>query len=267
MATETTHAMRNHELALAIPLLPRGAKVLELGAGDGWQASRLAKHGFTVTAVDIANSTKYFTQYFPVVEYDGNTLPFANDSFDAIYSSNVLEHIANFDGVQAELARVLKPGGIAVHCVPSASWRLWTTIGHPIYAIRWALTGLRSALFRGNKTSTQQTGGQLRGKGVFRLLRLGLLPTRHGEHGNWPSEHYLFSLRAWRRRLEQAGWTINSVRPTGLLYSGNEILGLRLPIRFRTQLAHLFGSSTFIFVLHLSSRSRNGDSSDGVPSH
>jgi len=43
--------------------------------------------------------------------YDGITLPFENDSFDSIFSSEVAEHIFNFHHIIKELNRVLKPGG------------------------------------------------------------------------------------------------------------------------------------------------------------
>jgi SAM-dependent methyltransferase len=259
MATETTHAMRSHELSLAAQILPKGAKVLELGAGDGWQAAQLSAHGFVVTALDVAGSPQNFKQYFPVTRYDGTTLPFADCSFDAIYSSNVLEHIANFDRIQTELARVLKPSGVAVHCVPSASWRLWTTLGHPIYAARWALGWLIAAVFPRSKSSMQQTAAHLSGKSTLRLLRLGFFPTRHGEHGNWLSEHYLFSRRSWIRRFSRAGWATDSVFPSRLLYSGNEIFGLGLSISSRVRLASFLGSSTFVFILHPSRDSGNAD--------
>jgi SAM-dependent methyltransferase len=43
--------------------------------------------------------------------YDGKTLPFSNESFDGIFSSEVAEHIFNLPDILKELNRVLKPGG------------------------------------------------------------------------------------------------------------------------------------------------------------
>lgn len=45
------------------------------------------------------------------VFYDGKKIPFADNSFDNIFCSEVLEHIFNPDEIIAELNRVLKPGG------------------------------------------------------------------------------------------------------------------------------------------------------------
>lgn len=240
--------MRSAELALALPLLPAGGRVLELGAGDGWQASILAQHGFTVTAIDVAGIAAGSTQYAPVTLYDGRTLPFSDASFDAIYSSNVLEHVEDFDRIQAELARVLTAEGIAVHCVPSATWRFWTTLGHPFYAAKWVLNSRKRAASMQNASQTPGMDHRLTDKSLLGLLRLGLIAPRHGEHGNLLTEHYLFSRSAWRRRFEQTGWQIQAVRPTGLFYSGNELFGQHLARRFRESLARILGSSTLLLT-------------------
>lgn len=43
--------------------------------------------------------------------YDGKKIPFTDNSFDAILSTEVFEHIFNIDELLSELYRVLKPGG------------------------------------------------------------------------------------------------------------------------------------------------------------
>lgn len=45
------------------------------------------------------------------VYYDGKTLPFENNTFDSIITSEVFEHIFNLEDILKELNRVLKPGG------------------------------------------------------------------------------------------------------------------------------------------------------------
>ncbi|HYF31098.1 MAG TPA: methyltransferase domain-containing protein [Chitinophagaceae bacterium] len=52
------------------------------------------------------------------VFYDGKTLPFANQTFDALLCSEVLEHIFNPDEILPEIHRVLKPGAKALITVP-----------------------------------------------------------------------------------------------------------------------------------------------------
>ena len=43
--------------------------------------------------------------------YDGKTLPFADNEFDSIFTSEVFEHIFNLEEILVELNRVLKKGG------------------------------------------------------------------------------------------------------------------------------------------------------------
>lgn len=52
------------------------------------------------------------------VFYDGKTIPFGDNSFDSIFSSEVFEHVFNLDEVLNELFRVLKPGGIILITCP-----------------------------------------------------------------------------------------------------------------------------------------------------
>lgn len=50
---------------------------------------------------------------------DVRDLPFADGSFDAIYSMGTIEHFADTEGAIAEMTRVLKPGGRAIIGVPN----------------------------------------------------------------------------------------------------------------------------------------------------
>lgn len=55
-----------------------------------------------------------------IVYYDGHTLPFDNEEFDSIISSEVFEHVSNIEEIIIELKRVLKGGGIMLVTVPFA---------------------------------------------------------------------------------------------------------------------------------------------------
>ena len=50
---------------------------------------------------------------------DGTRLPFADDTFDRIICSEVMEHIPDDRAAARELARVLKPGGTIAVTVPT----------------------------------------------------------------------------------------------------------------------------------------------------
>lgn len=52
------------------------------------------------------------------VYYDGKRLPFKDEVFDSLFSSEVFEHLFNLDDILKELKRVLKKGGRALFTVP-----------------------------------------------------------------------------------------------------------------------------------------------------
>jgi SAM-dependent methyltransferase len=54
------------------------------------------------------------------VAADLTRLPFADASFDRVIASEVLEHVVDDETAIAEVARVLRPGGLAALSVPAA---------------------------------------------------------------------------------------------------------------------------------------------------
>lgn len=52
------------------------------------------------------------------VYYDGKTLPFDDNEFDCVFSSEVFEHVFNLSEILDELKRVTKPGGRMLITLP-----------------------------------------------------------------------------------------------------------------------------------------------------
>jgi ubiquinone/menaquinone biosynthesis C-methylase UbiE len=63
-----------------------------------------------------------------IFEYDGCHLPFADASFDLIFSSHVMEHVQDQESIHREMLRTLRPDGRSVHVVPTATWRVYDSI-------------------------------------------------------------------------------------------------------------------------------------------
>lgn len=76
------------------------------------------------------------------VYYDGKTLPFADDSFDSVFSSEVFEHVFNLSQILDELHRVLKPGGHMLLTVPF----VWDEHEIPYDFARYTSFGLKHIL-------------------------------------------------------------------------------------------------------------------------
>ena len=79
-----------------------GAKILEVGIGNGTVSDYLKKLGFSVTTCDFDPALK------PDVVADVRKLPFPDNSFDAVMACEVLEHLPfeDFEIAIKELARV-----------------------------------------------------------------------------------------------------------------------------------------------------------------
>jgi 2-polyprenyl-6-hydroxyphenyl methylase/3-demethylubiquinone-9 3-methyltransferase len=99
---------------------PRGLRVLDVGCGGGLLAEEFARLGCRVAGIDpssrsIAVADAHAAGQRLPIDYcvgTGESLPFADESFDLAYCCDVLEHVADLDVVISETARVLKPGGL-----------------------------------------------------------------------------------------------------------------------------------------------------------
>jgi len=245
--------VRSLELARLREHLPSSGRVLDFGAGSGQQALRLQELGLEVHAVDLESSQYLKQRVFDVRNYDGQALPFPDAHFDMVMSSNVLEHVSNLPATLRELARVLKPGGTMLHVLPSSSWRLWSTLAEFVAAPRAALLGAIRGPYG-------EWVGMARWRWTLAQLVAAIGPLRfrpHGAHGCALTELWTFSRRAWLRRFAANDCSVLCVAPLKLWYTGEVLLGPRLPVAQRTRLAAWLGSATVLYVTR--PRSRRAD--------
>ncbi len=93
--------------------------VLEVGCGSGIAAQMFSEAGANLTAVDLTPwavaTTRARLDAFgleaAVFEADGEHLPFADDSFDVVFSWGVIHHSSDMDRALSELVRVCRSGG------------------------------------------------------------------------------------------------------------------------------------------------------------
>jgi SAM-dependent methyltransferase len=78
------------------------------------------------------------------VYYDGRVFPFPDASFDAVFCSQVFEHVFTPAEFLAEIHRVLRPGGCLVLTVPF----VWDEHEQPQDFARYSSFGLRAMLQR-----------------------------------------------------------------------------------------------------------------------
>jgi len=97
-----------------------GHDVLEIGVGMGADHLRWRQASpRTLTGVDLTSRALNFTRARLLLEHeaprllqgDAERLPFADDSFDLVYSWGVLHHTPDTPHAVREVRRVLRPGG------------------------------------------------------------------------------------------------------------------------------------------------------------
>lgn len=236
--------IRREELVRVAGRLASGTRLLEIGGGNGWQARLLADMGCEVSSIDVDPVGTWNTRHFPVLHYDGTHIPFGDGEFDRVFSSNVLEHVQDVAALLRDTRRVLKPGGIAVHIVPSPAWRFWTSLTHYPYVGQVLLGG---GAARG-ADAAQAVEAAVAKRGWRYLIGRALFDGPHGISPSAIHELAHFSRRRWRSAFENAGFKVREDFPVGLFYTGH-MLFARLSMNSRSAMSRVLGSACRAFVL------------------
>ncbi len=111
-----------------------GTTAIDIGAGQGRHSFEMFRRGADVIAFDQSESDMAAVgEMFDAMMAEGQVpaaakaraevgdalrLPYADDSFDVVLMSEILEHVPADDAAIAEMVRILKPGGTAAVTVP-----------------------------------------------------------------------------------------------------------------------------------------------------
>ena len=125
--------------------------VLEVGCGAGYDAYEFLRHRARYVGVDITpeniDRTRSHLRSKGLVAMDlrvadAMDLPYADQSFDVVFSNGVLHHVEDTAGSLREAFRVLRPGG-----------DLWITLYHRDSAFHWLTLYLYLWILRGRRQS------------------------------------------------------------------------------------------------------------------
>lgn len=121
-------------------------RVLEVGVGLGADHQRFAQAGARLCGIDLTERAVAHTHRrlallgleSALSVGDAEKLPFADASFDVVYSWGVIHHSPDTARAVAEMHRVLRPGGTARVMI----YHKWSLVGYMLWA-RYALARLR----------------------------------------------------------------------------------------------------------------------------
>lgn len=111
--------------------VPSGSRILDLGCARGkeWFS---AKASFIAGVDPIIDPLRECARHYDVVaQAEITDLPFPDESFDCVVTSHVIGHIGmgDKDVAFAEIARVLRPGGVSVNIIETDSRNDFVRLG------------------------------------------------------------------------------------------------------------------------------------------
>ena len=122
--------IRDIEWQAILGYIPEGSRFLDVGCGAGYAMQRaLTEKNCTVFGIDPEPGahgvgrfeTERITHTLNIQQGYSEHLPFEDASFDVVYSSHVLEHVKDEAKTLQEMKRVLKPDGVLIIGMPTAT--------------------------------------------------------------------------------------------------------------------------------------------------
>lgn len=181
-ATALEESLQTLRLLIGLEF-PKGARVLEVGAGYGLASICLALMGFQVTALEPGGTgfeensqisrfliARCGVEISHIDESAEVTDLSSTPGFDLIVSNNVLEHIPDVDAAMTNLAGALVDGGLMIHSCANYAFPFEPHFGIPLIP-------------------------------VFPHLTSVLLPKRIKTHGVWLSLNFVTARRVKRNAI------------------------------------------------------------------
>jgi len=92
--------------------------VLDIGCGQSPYKHLLNKTKTVYKGIDVAEATSFGYHNEDITIFDGEIIPFSDDTFDALICTEVFEHVYNFQKLADEMYRVCKKDAKAIVTIP-----------------------------------------------------------------------------------------------------------------------------------------------------
>jgi len=189
--------------------------ILEFGSGDGFQLEHLSDLGRVVSSdIYVTNGVKRWDRFVKCSVFD---LPFADETFDIVYSNHVIEHLDRTPGF-SDLGRIGKLHCLYAFCVPTNLWLLLSLPAQYYHKIL-GFNRKRRTLNRHenqNRNSLFESGGDtMKGK-VCKMVDK-FIPHGHGAIRNFVYCMGAFKITTWQKFFFKNGFDVLEVQPL-LLY-------------------------------------------------
>lgn len=130
--------------------VPAGTRLLDVGCGAGWTSLLLSERGYLVTGIDLNPAGFEPAQCRSDLQFvaaSAQSIPFADESFDAAVSYAALEHMPNPEAALSEMWRIVRRGGVVITVSPNILSPLNGLRGALIHS--WRNRPLRRIFIRG----------------------------------------------------------------------------------------------------------------------
>lgn len=193
-------------------------KILDVGCANGSVLAPFVQQ-HELHGVDISENFLAMARAvgFQAVVHDIETkpLPYADGTFDIIFSGETIEHQVDTDWMLSELNRVLKPGGTLVLTFPNI--RTVLSLGMmlldmpPMYAARYRAPHFRDFTVRTMKTALQNHGFKLE-----QAIGCSFYLPKIGEYGSGLATYF----PSWSNQVIAV-----STKTRASVYSADEAIG------------------------------------------
>jgi hypothetical protein len=146
----------------------------------------------------------------------------------------------------AEVRRVMTRHALAIHILPSSTWRIWTSLAHYPFVLKSLVFGTpRDSLV--NVASARDATDRF---GVLHAISKTIAHplVAHASRRHAPAEVWAFGKKRWVLEFVRNGFELVSASPTHLFYTGYGVLP-RLSLARRHTVSSLLGSASHAFVL------------------